>query len=63
MLGILPNVPGFLLQIKLISADVFPEWISDLYHYAWFVGFIISGLIYLLLMRNNSASAIVTKEI
>ena len=52
LLGIIPNVPGFLLQIKVISSDAFPAWISDLYHYAWFVGFFVSGIIYMLLMRS-----------
>lgn len=52
LIGILPNVPGFLLQIKLISATAFPAWISDLYNYAWFVGFFVSGVVYLLLMKK-----------
>ncbi|HPA23948.1 MAG TPA: NCS1 family nucleobase:cation symporter-1, partial [Ferruginibacter sp.] len=46
VLGILPNLPGFLLQIKLIGANVFPGWISQLYNYAWFVGFVVSALLY-----------------
>ncbi len=50
--GILPNIPGFLLQIKLVSATVFPVWVSNLYHYAWFVGFFVSGIVYIILMRN-----------
>jgi len=50
--GILPNVPGFLLQIKLISSTAFPEWINHLYHYAWFVGFFVSGFIYWSLMQK-----------
>ena len=37
--GILPNIPGFLGTIKLVSVSAF--WIS-LYHYAWFVGFFLS---------------------
>jgi nucleobase:cation symporter-1, NCS1 family len=53
LIGIAPNLPGFLLQIKLISATAFPAWISDLYHYAWFVGFFVSGIVYLLLMKNT----------
>ena len=53
LLGIFPNGPGFLLQIKLIDATVFPEWINHLYNYAWFVGFAVSGGIYYLLMKNN----------
>ena len=54
LVGIVPNIPGFLLQIKLVSANVFPVWISDLYHYAWFVGFIVSGFVYLLLMMKRA---------
>ena len=53
LLGILPNVPGFLLQVKLIDAAVFPGWINDLYHYAWFVGFGLSGVLYYILMVNR----------
>ncbi|MFT3910185.1 MAG: NCS1 family nucleobase:cation symporter-1 [Ferruginibacter sp.] len=53
LLGILPNFPGFLLQIKVISTTTFPEWIAHLYHYAWFVGFVVSGVVYYLLMKNK----------
>lgn len=53
LLGIVPNVPGFLLQVKLIDAAVFPAWINDLYHYAWFVGFGVSGVLYYILMRKS----------
>ncbi len=52
LIGIVPNIPGFLLQVKLVSSTAFPGWISDLYHYAWFVGFFVSGIIYIWLMRN-----------
>jgi NCS1 family nucleobase:cation symporter-1 len=50
--GILPNVPGFLTTIQLIPSDSVPAWISHLYNYAWFVGFLVSGLVYLLMMRS-----------
>jgi NCS1 family nucleobase:cation symporter-1 len=53
LLGILPNVPGFLLTIKAVSDDLFPHWISGLYHYAWFVGLFISGGIYWILMQKK----------
>ena len=52
LLGILPNVPGFLTTIKVISADAVPAWVSGLYNYAWFVGFFISGLSYMLMMKS-----------
>jgi len=57
LLGILPNVPGFLLQIKLISSGAFPGWIAQLYNYAWFVGFFVSGILYMLLMRSYKIQA------
>jgi NCS1 family nucleobase:cation symporter-1 len=51
--GILPNIPGFLVTIKLIPTDSVPGWISQLYNYAWFVGFFVSGGVYLSLMRRE----------
>jgi NCS1 family nucleobase:cation symporter-1 len=54
ILGILPNIPGFLLTIKLIQTDLFPEWITTLYNYAWFVGFGMSGMVYWMLMKNHN---------
>jgi NCS1 family nucleobase:cation symporter-1 len=56
LIGILPNIPGFLVQVKVSSADVFPAWISDLYNYAWFVGFFLSGFVYWLLMKRRKNS-------
>ncbi len=53
LIGILPNVPGFLTTIKVVGDDVFPHWVSGLYHYAWFVGFGISGIVYWILMKNK----------
>jgi NCS1 family nucleobase:cation symporter-1 len=50
--GIVPNIPGFLTTIKVIPADSVPAWIAHLYNYAWFVGFFISGLTYILMMRK-----------
>ncbi len=53
LLGILPNVPGFLMTIKVVSTDAFPQWVTGLYSYAWFVGFGISGLIYWISMKKK----------
>jgi nucleobase:cation symporter-1, NCS1 family len=52
MAGIIPNIPGFLTTIKLIAKDSVPYWVSDLYNYAWFVGFFVSGTVYYLLMKR-----------
>lgn len=56
LVGIIPNIPGFLLQIKVISPEAFPEWISHLYNYAWFVGFFVSGISYIAMMRAYKIS-------
>jgi NCS1 family nucleobase:cation symporter-1 len=53
LLGILPNVPGFLVTIHIIAADSVPAFITNLYHYAWFVGFFVSGLVYAVLMKRR----------
>jgi len=53
IIGIIPNIPGFLMTIGMISKDLFPYWVTGLYHYAWFVGFGLSGWIYWLLMKNK----------
>jgi nucleobase:cation symporter-1, NCS1 family len=46
VVGIAPCVPGFLGTIGAL--DVAPIWIS-LYHYAWFIGFGLSAVCYLVL--------------
>ena len=51
VLGILPNIPGFLTTTNIIDkADVW-SWLSHLYNYAWFVGFFVSGIVYFLVMK------------
>lgn len=54
LLGVIPNIPGFLTTIGTIQNNVFPEWVSGLYNYAWFIGFFVSGLVYYLLMLKNT---------
>jgi NCS1 family nucleobase:cation symporter-1 len=52
LLGIFPNIPGFLVTTGVLRPDAVPAWIVQLYSYAWFVGFFVSGLSYGLLMRS-----------
>ena len=54
ILGILPNVPGFLVNINIVSTETFWPWVSDIYHYAWFAGFLVSGGLYYLMMDTDS---------
>ncbi|MES2589036.1 MAG: NCS1 family nucleobase:cation symporter-1 [Bacteroidota bacterium] len=51
IVAIIPNIPGFLFQIKAVDKNYFPLWLTDLYDFAWFIGFILAGLIYYLFMR------------
>lgn len=53
ILGILPNGPGFLTTVGLVNTDLFPEWLSHLYNYAWFVGFGVSFAVYYILMKKR----------
>lgn len=52
IIGILPNIPGFLTTTNLVPKEVFPELIVGIYHYAWFIGFFVSGFSYLALMKK-----------
>lgn len=58
LFGIIPNIPGFLLQIKMVSANATPAWVSGLYNYAWFVGFAVSGIVYCMMMKEEKSSVV-----
>jgi nucleobase:cation symporter-1, NCS1 family len=47
--AILPNLPGFLVTVKLLDPSAVSPFLIRLYDYAWFVGFGIAFAIYLLL--------------
>ncbi len=51
VVAILPNVPGFLMQIEFIEATSF--WPS-LYNYAWFTGFLVAMAVYYLLTPTKT---------
>ena len=53
--GIAPNIPGFLTAIGVLEkGTVWPALVA-VYNYAWFVGFLVSGGVYWLLMRGQTA--------
>ena len=58
LMGILPNIAGFLITIKAIPESSVPEWLNHLYNYAWFVGFFVSAIVYLLLMKRKKNNII-----
>lgn len=47
--AVLPNLPGFLVHVKLLDAAAVPAFFSALYSYAWFVGFGIAFVGYIIL--------------
>ena len=57
LLGILPNVPGFLTATAIISKEAVWPWLAEIYNYAWFVGFFVSGISYILMKRRKVTDA------
>jgi len=49
--AVLPSLPGFLVQVKALDAAHIPGPLIGLYNYAWFVGFVIAFVVYLLLRK------------
>jgi NCS1 family nucleobase:cation symporter-1 len=62
VLGIAPNIPGFLTTIGLLAKDAVWPWVDYLYNYSWFVGFFISGLVYLAMMQTTATEYTNVKE-
>jgi NCS1 family nucleobase:cation symporter-1 len=54
VLGVAPNIPGFLKSAHLTTGDGF---LYDIYVYAWFTGFLVAGAAYLVGMRLRPAPA------
>jgi NCS1 family nucleobase:cation symporter-1 len=48
VLGVLPSLPGFLVQVNVMDAARVGPFLVGLYNYAWFVGFAIAFAAYLL---------------
>jgi NCS1 family nucleobase:cation symporter-1 len=47
VVAVLPSLPGFLEEVKVLKVGVVPKSLADLYHYAWFVGFVVAFVVYL----------------
>jgi len=47
ILGAIPSIPGFLVQVKFLSPTAVAPRLAGLYNYAWFIGFAIAFLAYL----------------
>jgi len=55
--GALPSLPGFLVTVKLIGGTGLPPFLLGLYDYAWFVGFGVAFIAYLILRKLSAKSA------
>ena len=51
LIAVLPNLPGFLVTVKVLTAESVPAFLVSSYHYAWFIGFAIAFSVYLALRR------------
>jgi NCS1 family nucleobase:cation symporter-1 len=49
--GVLPSLPGFLANVHLIDGAHVSPFLLSLYNYAWFVGFGVAFVIYLILRK------------
>ena len=58
VVGVLPNIPGFMNAAFPASFPNVGDVFKTLYTYAWFVGIAISALVYGLLMKGRTAPAI-----
>lgn len=47
VVAVLPNVPGFLVTVKLLSHAAVPAFLVASYNYAWFIGFGIAFVFYI----------------
>lgn len=54
--GVAPNVPGFLGAAGFVEGV--PAALSTVYTYAWFVGFALSAVVYLALMKATGAGGV-----
>ena len=51
VLAILPSLPGFLVEVKLIASTAVPVFVVTAYHSAWFIGFAVAFVAYLILSK------------
>jgi NCS1 family nucleobase:cation symporter-1 len=54
IVGVLPNIPGFLNAAFPQAVPTMPEFFKVIYTYAWFVGVVLSAVVYLGLMKARA---------
>jgi NCS1 family nucleobase:cation symporter-1 len=58
IIGVLPNIPGFLNAAFPASFGGVPEGFKTLYTYAWFVGIALSAVVYGVMMWGKASAAL-----
>jgi NCS1 family nucleobase:cation symporter-1 len=56
VLGVLPNLPGFLHAVGVVSSV--PVIFDRLYGFSWFIGFAVGTFVYALMMARSRAGAV-----
>jgi len=56
-LSVVPNLPGFLVAVGAVSREQVPAFFLSLYNYAWFVGFAVAFVVYLLGRKHTAPVA------
>jgi NCS1 family nucleobase:cation symporter-1 len=54
-LAILPNLPGFCVAVKWLPKESVPHFLVSSYDYAWFIGFAVAFVVYLVLRKLSPA--------
>lgn len=57
VLGVLPNVPGFLMEAVPALAGAYPAAFGTVYKFGWFVGFFIAFAVYSIAMKRPEERA------
>ncbi|MFZ6848285.1 NCS1 family nucleobase:cation symporter-1 [Undibacterium sp. RuRC25W] len=61
LIGVVPNIPGFLNAAFPAAFPAIPELCKTIYTYAWFVGMALSGVVYFCLMQGKTNLVVVEK--
>ena len=60
-MSVLPNVPGFLVATKVLGQESVPAFLLTSYSYAWFTGFALAFVIYIVAFQIRQRAARVDK--
>ena len=53
IVAVLPNLPGFLVTVKVLAPNAVPAFLIASYNYAWFIGFALAFIVYLALRKSS----------